>query len=61
MPYANYSDKLAANRRYSQTPHGRAAKKRSHQRYIEKRRSMRIQEIAVNPAPLAQALTHWRN
>lgn len=59
MTYANYQDKLAAMRRYSQTPEGRAAKKRSHQRYIEKRRSMRIQQLTVNPAPLAQALKEW--
>lgn len=61
MPYANYSDKLAANRRYAMTPKGRAAKARSHARYVEKRRQMaRRADMTLNPAPLAQAVSTWR-
>ena len=58
MPYANYQDKLAAMRRYAQTPAGRAAKARSHARYVQKRREL-AQRQSINPAPLAQALRNW--
>ena len=60
MPYANYADKLAANRRYALTDKGKAAKARSHARYVEKRRQMaRTADMNVDLAPLAQALKEW--
>lgn len=53
------SDKRRAQMRaYEQTPAGRAAKARSHARYIEKRRTARLGRI--NPQPLAEAVNHWR-
>lgn len=53
------SDKRRAQMRaYEQTPAGRAAKARSHARYIEKRRTARLGRL--NPQPLAEALNHWR-
>lgn len=60
MPYADYPKQLAAARRYSETPKGREAKQRSHQRYIDKRRAMRTEKLTVNPAPLAHAIKEWR-
>ena len=58
MAYANHEDKLAAMRRYAQTPAGRAAKARSHARYVQKRRELAKRQ-SINPAPLAQALKNW--
>lgn len=53
------SDKRRAQMRaYEQTPAGRAAKARSHARYIEKRRTARMGRI--NPKPLAQVVSTWR-
>ena len=57
MPWADYRKKLEANRRYAATPAGKAAKARSHQRYIEKRRSSRPMQI--NPHPLAAVVSNW--
>jgi hypothetical protein len=48
-------------RAYSQTPAGKAAKQRSHQRYIQKRRELSEKhELSIDAKPLEQALTHWR-
>lgn len=61
MPYANYQHKLAAMRAYSKTPAGKAAKKRSHERYMQHRRDMgKRVDMDIKAAPLAQALTTWR-
>ena len=61
MPYANYSEKLAAMRAYSKTPSGKAAKARSHARYTEKRRELaRKTAPTIEAAPLAAALKNWR-
>jgi hypothetical protein len=59
MPYASREARLAAMRRYAQTPAGIAAKRRSHQRYIEKRRQQR-EALHINAQPLAQVIEHWR-
>lgn len=63
MPYANPADRHAQQMRYAQTPEGRAARARSHAGYIQRRRMLREanQAMQINPAPLAQALTTWRN
>lgn len=47
-------------RAYAQSEKGRAARAAAHARYIEKRRSRRINPLTVNPAPLAQALKEWK-
>lgn len=61
MPYANYQDKLAAMRAYSKTPAGKAAKQRSHARYVQNRRDIgRRADMQIDPAPLAQALKEWK-
>ena len=57
MPWSDYSKKLEANRRYAQTPAGKAARARSHQRYIEKRRAGRA--VKFNTHPLADAMAAW--
>ena len=61
MPWADYSKQLESNRRYSQTPAGRAAKARSHRNYIEKRRREReaIKGLAVEAKSLEQAIRSW--
>jgi hypothetical protein len=62
MPYANYQQKLAAMRAYSKTPAGKAAKKRSHERYVQYRRDMgKRADMNIEAAPLAQAITNWRS
>jgi hypothetical protein len=61
MPYANYQDKLAAMRAYAKTPAGKAAKKRSHERYVQRRRDMgKRADMNINAAPLAQAVKEWK-
>jgi hypothetical protein len=61
MAYANYQHQLAAMRAYSKTPAGKAAKKRSHQRYVQKRRDMEKRaDMSIEAAPLARAIKHWR-
>ena len=63
MPYANLSDRRAQQQRYAQTPQGRAARQRAHHAYTERRRMLRAADRAmqINPAPLAQALEHWKH
>lgn len=61
MPYANYSDKLAAMREYSKTPAGQAAKARSHANYVEKRRELaRRCQLRYNPLPLVGVMKEWK-
>jgi hypothetical protein len=61
MPWADYSKQLASNRRYAQTPAGRAAKARSHRNYIEKRRreSLERKGLAVDAKSLEQVMKEW--
>lgn len=59
MPYADYQQKLAAMRAYAQTPAGKAAKARSHARYIQKRREQNLALRKINPQPLATAVQQW--
>ena len=47
-------------RAYAQTPQGKAARARAHQRFIEKRKAMRQPVIDFNPQPLARAVSQWR-
>lgn len=51
-------------RAYAQTPHGKAARQRARQRFIEKRRSLGKGADIWTPKPsatraLEQALNHW--
>lgn len=53
MPYRDPKDRLAAKRRYNASPKGRQTR-RSY--YLAHR-----PQPAPNPAPLAQALNHWKH
>ena len=59
MAYANHQHKLAAMRAYAQTPAGKAAKARSHARYIAKRREQNLALRKINSQPLAQVCQQW--
>jgi hypothetical protein len=61
MAYATHQHQVAAMRAYSKTPAGKAAKKRSHERYVQKRRDMgKRADLSIDAAPLAQAINQWR-
>jgi hypothetical protein len=54
MPQKDY-------RAYAQTPQGKAARARAHQKYVEKRRAMReSRPVQFNPKPLAEVVSAWR-
>lgn len=60
MPHADPQKRLEYQRKYRNTPEGRAAVKRSRDRFVAKRKAMSEQPSGFNPAPLAQALSNWR-
>lgn len=55
MPYRDPKDRQAAKRRYRASPKGRET---AHRYYLSKRPE---KKQPINPAPLAQVLTNWRN
>lgn len=57
MPYRDRSKRLEFLRAYRQSQAGKESKRRTQQREIE-RRAMKPAQF--DPAPLAQAIAHWR-
>jgi hypothetical protein len=55
MPYRDPKDRQAAKRRYQASPKGRET---AHRYYLSTRPE---KQQPINPAPLAQTLTTWRN
>jgi len=61
--YADYKTHLAANRAYAKTEAGKAAKARSHAKYLAKRKELSASN-SWTPAssavkPLAEVLSSW--
>lgn len=55
----DYAKKLERMRVYSKTPEGRAAQKRSRDKFVIKR-STAIKALKIKPQALLKALAFWR-